>query len=373
MLHFSLVLISFSILFLSASAAYGQTLTSAEEYSQRGIARFEKNDLEGAISDFTKAVELKGPNQEFCFYFRGIARYRLGKLDEAIADLSQAIAIKHHPRFYDDRGALLAKKGDVDGALADLNKAIEIDPQFAKAYGDRGVVRLMRGEGAQAELDFKKCFELDSTLEPQIKAAASQVKQRAVSSQEHEQPSDVQVVKFSWSEMPARTLSAAPSLISVTSSAVSQTGTRVLTPAAQGAPGPNPGLDVGMPPTGTRDLGTTTKAFIENRFTVLIKNTGDKTIVGVRWGYFFYPKDRISEPLAFVLTTKTKIAPGKEKTLSEQGFGTTDPNHRIQMPTQKTRTLFNERVAIFHLDYADGSTWPGSNSQGERAKTPQPD
>ena len=62
---YSLVLISLSLLITPGSQT--QTPLSGEDYSQRGIARFEKNDFEGAVYDFTKAIELKGSNLEFCY------------------------------------------------------------------------------------------------------------------------------------------------------------------------------------------------------------------------------------------------------------------------------------------------------------------
>ena len=194
------------LLVLTACTAQAQEPVSSNDFSQRGISRFEKNDLNGAIADFTNAIELKGQQLEFCFYFRGIALYRLGRLDEAIADLSRAITLKQHPRFYDDRGNLLAQKGDFESAMADLNRAIEIEPKYAKAYGDRGIVRLMRGEDTAAELDFRKCFELDKTLDSQFKAAAHQIKQQAVLGAEHQKPSDIEILKFSWKETPLRVL-----------------------------------------------------------------------------------------------------------------------------------------------------------------------
>ena len=173
----------FSILFIYllilSPGAHGQEPRSADEYSQRGIARFQKNDLDGAIADFTQVIELKGKDQAFCYYFRGMAHYRKGNFNQAIDDLSKAITLKPDPRFFDDRGNLLAKQGELERAIVDLDKAIEIAPRYAKAYGDRGLIRLMRGETADAELDFKKCFELDSTLESQFKLAANQLKQRA--------------------------------------------------------------------------------------------------------------------------------------------------------------------------------------------------
>jgi len=56
--HSTVVLL---LLILSGFTAQGQNLTSADEYSQRGISRFEKNDLDGAIADFSKAIEREKP------------------------------------------------------------------------------------------------------------------------------------------------------------------------------------------------------------------------------------------------------------------------------------------------------------------------
>lgn len=375
MRYFSLVLVSLFI--LTTSHAHGQNLTSADEYSQRGMARFEKNDLDGAIADFTSAIEMNGQNQEFGYYFRGMAHYRKGNPDQAIADLSKAIAIKGHPRFYDDRGNLLARQGELDRAIADLNKAIEIAPQYAKAYGDRGIVRLMRGEDTLAELDFRKCFELDSTLEYQIKAAATQITQRTISRYEHEKPSDVEVIKFSWTEAPS-TILIAPSSpsIPVSTSTVSQSGTRVLAdPRAKGQPGPIELPDLtatGLPGAGVPTAST--RAVINYKVTALVKNTGSKTIVAVQWGYFFYPMDPAHEALAYVFTTKTNIAPGKEKSLNDSVPAKGVPAGRTKKPTRYTRGLFNERIAILRLDYADGSTWRSSTASGgtQKARVEKP-
>jgi Flp pilus assembly protein TadD len=120
------------MLVFTAHATHVQNPISADDFSQRGIAHFEKNDFDRAIADFTKAIELKGQNLEFCHYFRGISLYRMGRLDEAIADISKAITLKQHPRFYDDRGNLLTHKGDFDGAMSDLNKAIEMEPSMQR-------------------------------------------------------------------------------------------------------------------------------------------------------------------------------------------------------------------------------------------------
>ena len=353
----------FSILFIYllilTPGVHAQEPRSADEYSQRGIARFRKNDLDGAIADFTKVIELNGKDQAFCYYFRGIAQYRKGNSNQAIDDLSKAITLKPDPRFFDDRGNLLAKQGELERAIVDLNKAIEISPQYAKAYGDRGLIRLMRGETAEAELDFKKCFELDITLESQFKLAANQLKQRALTRYSHEKPVDVEIMKFSWVEAPSKILIASSSgAIPMTTSPVSQTGTRVLAdPNAKGQPGPgeilNPSGISGAPSTSSSE----TRDVIAYKFSVTIKNTGSKTIVGVKWAYFFDPKDPAREGSAYLFISKASIPPGKEKALNDSLNSNTGPKGSAKLPSKHNQALFNERVAILRVDYDDGTSW----------------
>ncbi|HSE23563.1 MAG TPA: tetratricopeptide repeat protein [Pyrinomonadaceae bacterium] len=364
MRYFSILLIS--LLLTTSSTA--QELTSAEEYSQRGIARFQNNDLDGAIADFTKVIELNGRNQEFCYYFRGMAHYRKGNSTQAIDDLTKAIAIKPDPRFFDDRGNLLAKQGELDRALADLNKAIEIAPQTAKAYGDRGLLRLMRGEPQDADLDFKKCFELDSALEPEFKLAANKIKQHAVSRYLREKPTDLEIEKFSWTEAPAKLLMTPSSGTTVvTTSAVSPTGTRVLAdPNAKGESGPgeilNPSGIVAPPRTASEN----TKEFMAYTFTLSLKNTGTKTIVSVKWAYFFDPKDPARDGLAYLFVTKMNLSSGKEKTLNDSITSSIVVNAKL--PSKRNQSLYNERVAILRLDYADGTSWQSPADTGAPQK-----
>jgi Tfp pilus assembly protein PilF len=348
------------LLLLITGSVQAQEPVSADDFSQRAINRFEKNDFEGAIADFTRAIELKARQQEFCFYFRGLALYRRGRLDEAIADLSKAITLKQHPRFYGDRGNMLAQKGDFDGAIADLNKAIEIEPKFAKAYGDRGIVHLMRGDDTAAESDFTKCFELDKALETQFKSAAHNIKQQAVLRTEHQTAADVEIVKFSWDEETARELKPSPPVTTVTTTPVSQSGLRVLgDPTAKDQPGPPPLLDpLGTSLPSRRQTDTVVRG-VNYKFSALIKNTGSKTITNVHWAYLLVPLEP-NEAFAYVFATRISIPPGKEKTLRDVLPSRVLPTAQSKYPSTKNREQFKERVVILRLDYADGSTWKSS-------------
>jgi Flp pilus assembly protein TadD len=363
MRYFALQLIF--VLLLTAGTSHAQNPVSADDFAQRGISRFEKHDFEGAIADFTKAIELNGQSLEYCFYFRGMALYRLNRLVEAITDLSKAISLKQHPRFYNDRGNLLAQQGDLDRAMTDLNRAIEIEPRYAKAYGDRGIVRLMSGDDTTAELDFKKCFALDSRLESHFKATANQIKQQTVLRTEHEKPTDVEILKFDWKETTSNALnvpSSAP--VSVSTTPVSRTGLRVLGAGTEkGEPGPpipgnQPGPDPFDPlsPPRTSASGTHIRS-IDHKFTASIKNTGTKTITTVRWAYLLYQQDQ-QDGFAYLFTTKTNIPPGKERNLQDQS----PANFKSQgnAPGAHNRGLFKERVVILRLDYTDGSSWQSS-------------
>ena len=356
------------LIFLLLFSAWGtqvQDPISAEEFSQRGITRFEKNDLEGAIADFTKTIELNGQQLEFCYYFRGIALYRRGRLDEAIADLSKAITLKQHPRFYGDRGNLLAQKGDLDGAIADLNKAIEIEPKNAKTYGDRGIVQLMCGEETAADLDFKKCFELDKRLESQFKAAVHHINQETVFRTEHQTPADLEILKFSWKESPTHVLNPqSEAAIPVTTTPVSSTGLRVMGGSEKGEPGPplpgnQPGPDPFDPLSPSRSASrpsATRLRGIDCKFTASIKNTGSKTITSVRWAYSFVSANP-QEKFAYVFTTKINVPPGKEKELRDQVSSLVIPASQRKASSSDNRETLKERVVILRLEYADGSAW----------------
>jgi len=355
------------LLILTAVAAHAQEPVSADDFSQRALSRFEKNDLDGAIADFTKAIELKGQQLEYCHYFRGIALYRRGRIDEAIVDLNKAITLKQHPRFYHDRANMLVQKGDFAGALADLNRTIESEPKLAKAYGDRGLVHLMRGEDTAAEVDFEKCFELDKSLEFQYKATSQQLKRQAALQAEHQTPADIEIVKFSWKETVARVLINPPApAYPVTSTTLSQTGLVVTAdPTAKSEPGPPVanGSNTVLPTTTTdaraRSDSVTRVRGVDQTFTALIKNIGNKTITSVRWAYFFVPQPP-AETFAYVFTSKINIPPGKTTNVHDQITSLVLPANVSNAPSAHNRAQFKERVVILRLDYADGTSWQSS-------------
>ncbi len=132
-----------------------------DAYSYRGIAKARKGDLEGAIADYTRAIELN-PKDSKAYYSRGIAKSSNGDVDGAIADYNRAIDI--NPKFseaYNNRGASKSHNGDQEGAVADFTRVIEINPKDIKSYHNRGLVKKIKGDLEGAIADYNRAIEIN--------------------------------------------------------------------------------------------------------------------------------------------------------------------------------------------------------------------
>ena len=133
-------------------------------YNNRGIAYGEKNELDLAIKDFTKAIELK-PDYALAYNNRGAVYRNKGEHDLAIEDCNKAIQLKSDYAFaYSNRGAAYRNKGDYNCAIKDYNKAIQLKPDFVQAYYNRGLAYHEKGELDVAIRDYNNAIELNPKL-----------------------------------------------------------------------------------------------------------------------------------------------------------------------------------------------------------------
>src|SRR5262245_18832067 len=147
-----------------ATPGLAQAPRAAHDHFNRGSSLYNKGDFEGALADFTKAIEISSrldnrgradewknktgfggaasnfdnvkvldPLTALAYANRGLARYRLGDYEGAIADCNRALAI--NPRLsdgYNTCGITRLAQKDYDAALVDLERAIAItlrDPE----------------------------------------------------------------------------------------------------------------------------------------------------------------------------------------------------------------------------------------------------
>ncbi len=137
-----------------------QNITQYNEYVNQGIANYNKGNMEGAINDYSLAVNLR-PADYLAYYNRGLAYYKKGNYDAANSDYTNAIQFK--PDYYYawySRGLSNTYKFNYIAALEDYNKAIELNPTNFDAYTGRGYVYLMQLNYQAAKQDYSKAISL---------------------------------------------------------------------------------------------------------------------------------------------------------------------------------------------------------------------
>jgi len=132
-------------------------------YIARGNAKQSQGDFQGAIADSTKAIELK-PDLPLAYMARGYAKQSQGDLQGAIAESTKAVELKPDlAEAYISLGFFKAAKGDLNGGIADCTKGIALKPSLAEAYIQRGFIRYVSHDFTDALIDFHKALELGSS------------------------------------------------------------------------------------------------------------------------------------------------------------------------------------------------------------------
>jgi tetratricopeptide (TPR) repeat protein len=95
----------------------------SENYMKDGIDKIESSDNKGALTDFSKVIEMQPGNAE-AYYYRANAYFNLRKTKEAIADYTKAIELKpDYADAYFNRALCKQFLNDKTGACSDWKKA----------------------------------------------------------------------------------------------------------------------------------------------------------------------------------------------------------------------------------------------------------
>lgn len=110
----------------------------------------------------------KAAVQDFDFFMkRAAAETSKGDLDAALVDFGKAIELKSDSfDAYYQRGLAHINKNATELAIADLSKALELDPRSATAWARRGDLFEKKGDVAKAKADYSKAVEVDANIEP---------------------------------------------------------------------------------------------------------------------------------------------------------------------------------------------------------------
>jgi tetratricopeptide (TPR) repeat protein len=134
----------------------------APAWGVRAWVRLNRHDVDGALADAEKMVDLDATNF-YGWHQRGLARWRHHDVAGAIADLDRAIQLA--PRSAEswcDRGIIRVDANDVDGAVVDFDRAVELAPASPALLTNRVTAWLRRGDLVRARADNEKAIALDS-------------------------------------------------------------------------------------------------------------------------------------------------------------------------------------------------------------------
>lgn len=132
-------------------------------YFIRGYIWEKVGELDKAIDDYDGAIQYgKDQLDSATFYsFRGDAFRKKNDLNDAIADLNKAIQIDPSYNYaYSARGRLKAMLGDLDGAISDYSELIRITPDHVNAHCYRASILELKEDFSSAIADYEKYLEL---------------------------------------------------------------------------------------------------------------------------------------------------------------------------------------------------------------------
>ena len=134
---------------------------NAIAYVMRGTAKAQLHDNQGAISDYTTAIELN-PRLVLAYNNRGNLRQHCGDVDGAISDFTHVLEINpHSPIAYNNRAIIYTQTGQFSAAIADYQKAIELQPEFVSIYNNQGNAYCQMGDYVNAIEQYSQAIRLD--------------------------------------------------------------------------------------------------------------------------------------------------------------------------------------------------------------------
>ena len=156
------------ILVLFGISAQAQANRSARDYYRSAVAHLNAKELQEAVADFDKAIELEPTFPEALFY-RITTLSEIDPHSEPVKDWDRIIEVA--PRYklihyiYQLRANYRAGRGQFDASIDDVNKALEFTPDDGNLYHLRGFSYVMKNDMDRAYADYKKSVELKTRLQ----------------------------------------------------------------------------------------------------------------------------------------------------------------------------------------------------------------
>ncbi|MFG6341883.1 MAG: tetratricopeptide repeat protein [Alistipes sp.] len=137
-------------------------------YYNRADCYNEIGNMERAVADMTKSIELAENNKKHLYFLinRRADYYRKGgNYKNAIEDYTTAVELDPTNAYsYYARGWSYELSGDDDAAMKDYNAGIDVDSEYPYIFLNRGSLYLKRGDTEKAHADFEEIIRQDTVV-----------------------------------------------------------------------------------------------------------------------------------------------------------------------------------------------------------------
>lgn len=137
-----------------------------KSWNNRGIERAQKGDHAAAVQAFDRSLQIR-PDQTDPYGYRALSRLRLRDFAGARTDLDEALRRRPEALYHVKRAMLRGAEGDLDGAIADCNEALRLRPDHPDALTSRGMARAQKGDPAGARADLEAAWRATPPGSPQ--------------------------------------------------------------------------------------------------------------------------------------------------------------------------------------------------------------
>jgi tetratricopeptide (TPR) repeat protein len=144
------------------SQKIGEDKRDAFALAHRGRARFEQNDLEGALADLNQAIGFESEHASW-WSTRGQIYVGLHQEERALRDYDEALRLDpQDARTYNNRGLVFKAAKSYERAIRDYSQALHLDPDWSDPYFNRANAYKALREYDPAVRDYDEAIRLDA-------------------------------------------------------------------------------------------------------------------------------------------------------------------------------------------------------------------